>query len=428
MKIKKIKYLAKYKCFDKDYIINFNDDNCLLIIGKNGTGKSIILESILLAFYNLELFSLGKDINRTFHGLIECELEYEKNNKIYRLTNNKYIITISEGGNIVFNSRNNSDFKKLDALLPNYIFIVSNGYNEKLDIIGDTADLIRRIKNHIYYKNNTDSSERPKFVTINNACLNALAEVDSYFFQENTDNDVLKQLKRKINFKEKSRTHEESEYIAKFVNNPFMYYLRIWNDRIDKKDFSIKKYTQTWRYKTYYEQDFYFNNTNAFFLYKYYSSNDFMKASNGEFDFFRYFLTMRTTRELEDCLIFCDEIDSHFDPEWQKDFMYIAKKYINNTSQMIISTNSPYIIADEKTENIIYIDGYFQKSLDFQTFGSNTNIINKKIFDCVGTLSKRASENIANINKNDKQSLISNLEQMGESPEKNLLIYEMEMK
>jgi hypothetical protein len=117
----------------------------------------------------------------------------------------------------------------------------------------------------------------------------------------------------------------------------------------------------------------------------------------------------------ETALIFIDEGELYYHPEWQRSYIKDLVEIIHDTNtesklQVVITTNSPFIISDILSEDITYLSEE-EKDLD-QTFGQN---IHKLLIDnffmsyTIGEYSREMIENIMKWLNNDR-----NKEKIGE--------------
>ena len=106
--------------------------------------------------------------------------------------------------------------------------------------------------------------------------------------------------------------------------------------------------------------------------------------------------------EDETALIFIDEGETYYHPEWQRCYVKTLLDYINftemgNKLQIVITTNSPFIISDILGEDITYLSKDKKKS-DL-TFGQNIHKLLKDNFFMSFTIGEYSRELIENIMK-----------------------------
>lgn len=106
--------------------------------------------------------------------------------------------------------------------------------------------------------------------------------------------------------------------------------------------------------------------------------------------------------EGETALIFVDEGELYYHPEWQRSYVKTLVDYIHDTKtesklQVVITTNSPFIISDILSEDIAYLSKE-EKNFD-RTFGQNIHKLLKDNFFMSYTIGEYSRELIENIMK-----------------------------
>lgn len=134
--------------------------------------------------------------------------------------------------------------------------------------------------------------------------------------------------------------------------------------------------------------------------------------SSGEKGMLRLFSSLHEVLEkneqLENLILLIDELDATFHPEWQRKALDLLVKYLNNyskyiksnlTSQLIISSHSPFLIADLPKEKIIALenDGSQKDNKRLSAFGSNILDIYKQNFFLTSTFGEFAKGKITNV-------------------------------
>lgn len=134
--------------------------------------------------------------------------------------------------------------------------------------------------------------------------------------------------------------------------------------------------------------------------------------SSGEKGLLRLFSylheVLHTDEELENLVLLIDELDATFHPEWQRKALDLLVKYLNNyskyiksnlTSQLIISSHSPFLIADLPKEKIIALDniGNQKENKELTAFGANILDIYKENFFLTSTFGEFAKGKITNV-------------------------------
>ncbi|WP_405081691.1 hypothetical protein ACI48J_03530 [Paenibacillus chitinolyticus] len=105
-------------------------------------------------------------------------------------------------------------------------------------------------------------------------------------------------------------------------------------------------------------------------------------------------------QEWETALLFIDEGELYYHPEWQRKFVTTLIDFVHDTSiesqiQVVITTNSPFIISDILSEDITYLSREEQK-FD-QTFGQNIHKLLKHNFFMSYTIGEYSRELIERI-------------------------------
>ncbi|MDR3585616.1 MAG: hypothetical protein P4L59_09850 [Desulfosporosinus sp.] len=153
---------------------------------------------------------------------------------------------------------------------------------------------------------------------------------------------------------------------------------------------------------------------------EYFSSGQYAKFSflaklywflEGYQKYIKYFESMIETNvfsrdeallEEETALIFIDEGELYYHPEWQRSYIKTLVDNIHDTKtesklQVVITTNSPFIISDILSEDITYLS---KEKKDFdRTFGQNIHKLLKDNFFMSYTIGEYSREVIENIMK-----------------------------
>jgi len=103
----------------------------------------------------------------------------------------------------------------------------------------------------------------------------------------------------------------------------------------------------------------------------------------------------------ETALIFIDEGETYYHPEWQRRYVKTLLdmiKYVGKGSkiQIVITTNSPFILSDVLNEDVTYLAGEKEKRFD-RTLGQNIHRLLKENFFMDYTIGEYARELIENI-------------------------------
>lgn len=101
-----------------------------------------------------------------------------------------------------------------------------------------------------------------------------------------------------------------------------------------------------------------------------------------------------TIRQNDSVIIFIDEGEVYYHPEWQRTYINTLLEMINNSSinaniQIILTTNSPFILSDIIGEDVTYLSENISRQL---TFGQNIHTLLKHNFFMKSTIGEFAKE------------------------------------
>lgn len=137
-----------------------------------------------------------------------------------------------------------------------------------------------------------------------------------------------------------------------------------------------------------------------------------LSMSSGEKSMLRLFSLfheiLEEKQQINKIILLVDELDATFHPEWQRKSLDLLVKYLNNyskyiksnlTSQLIISSHSPFLVADLPKEKIIALDSDGNQKLNekLSAFGSNILDIYKENFFLTSTFGEFAKGKIKNV-------------------------------
>lgn len=99
-----------------------------------------------------------------------------------------------------------------------------------------------------------------------------------------------------------------------------------------------------------------------------------------------------TIRQNESAIIFIDEGELYYHPEWQRTYINTLLDMINNSSfaaniQIILTTNSPFILSDIRSEDVSYLPESISQQL---TLGQNIHTLLKHNFFMKSTIGEFA--------------------------------------
>lgn len=164
MKIKKL-WISEYKNI-KDTTLNFESDLVTLLVGRNGLGKSNLIEILALIFRELELIDIRQEFldwpYKTGH--FEFRIKYECKNSEMRIQcfNDKgedvfYIQRRDKGSDLDYETIPFAEFKKRrkEEFLPDYIIGYYSGENKRI------RNIIRPFEENVWetLKKNVDSDQ-----------------------------------------------------------------------------------------------------------------------------------------------------------------------------------------------------------------------------------------------------------------------------
>ncbi len=393
----KIKYLKieEYKNL-KDFEINFESDNPISIfIGDNGSGKSNMLEAIVLIFKYLLLaetdipllkYSIKYDIGENSISIIQDDL-------------NGYNITIND------ERKDLSFLRSVHAgtrYLPDNILIYYSGFNKRMQNYAQKFDDDYRrsveksgnnSKRHMFYVN------PDYFPLILLSMLSSDLTSLHKFILEKFNIERIKEFS--IKFKKphwaKSNTTIETFWGAKDGNvKSFLNILKLNCDKFLKGNtfqFSGDK-LKTIRENELigYDRDLYkmldatylndlIENVSVTLLKTTGETVNDYNFSEGE----RQLLTIRGLVEFFDnkeTLYLFDEPDTFLHPTWQRDFVGEIANYLSTMNHFLITTHSPLILNNAKQDvaNIFkFIDGKVFPSIN--QYGTDIEAVNFKMMD-----------------------------------------------
>lgn len=222
MKIKSL-WISEYKNV-KNLELNFNTDLTTLLVGKNGLGKSNLIEALAIIFGELDLFQSVKDVEIFSSKYFDFKLQYtcSGNTIDISLINNVFLIKWDGFNSGDFKELTLTEFKKTKSagLFPKYIIGYYSGENKRLKTIINKHEAIEfdSLKRR-HRDSKTDKSDSFRRL----------------FFTENYHGQILLLT---------LALYQSHEYFGKHITNLFNQYLGIE----ELKDFSIKFKSPDWKY------------------------------------------------------------------------------------------------------------------------------------------------------------------------------------
>lgn len=115
----------------------------------------------------------------------------------------------------------------------------------------------------------------------------------------------------------------------------------------------------------------------------------------------------------ETALIFIDEGETYYHPEWQRKYVKTLLEmmgYVGKASkiQIVITTNSPFILSDILKEDVTYLAGESEKHFD-RTLGQNVHRLLRENFFMdytIGEYARELIENIMSCLKNPEKDMV----------------------
>lgn len=417
MKIKSL-WISKYKnIINLD--IKFQSNLISLLVGKNGLGKSNLIEVLALIFRDLDLIISKDDFENWAYSNFEYELYYECKGKEIRIVCKKG--TFQVWSKIIANDAllEEIDFKsfsaeKHDHYLPKYIIGYYSGENKRIrDIIrpyeeqvwkdlksnkGLENDLRRLFFSENYhsqmilltlllYKDQNENAifqERVKYLIENFTSFKGLAEfslelknpvwykpVDKRHLKKGV-NLLEENLLRKVEFPFWDIKGQADKVISFFYNNSISYPIyyseediaqeKIELNNIDLSEIS-KKITPQFgpainffnAFETLKQIEVIYNIVLTVKSIRGESIFDFTQLSEGEAQLITVLGLILITGN-EECLFLLDEPDTHLNPHWQREYVNLIDQFtLNNRNSHIIVATHSPLIVQAAEKADIFL-------------------------------------------------------------------------
>ncbi len=173
----------------------------------------------------------------------------------------------------------------------------------------------------------------------------------------------------------------------------------------------------------------------------------YKNLSDGEHQFLHIIGTLMLMEE-ESTIFLLDEPSTHFNPDWSAKFIYTANKIhelrkkrvgdVDLANQLVmLSTHSPFVLSDSKSENVIWLQREGQKpiikDLEFETYGASIDYIMKRLAKMRNEpphlIPQRAYEELMKvISEGNLEELTEAIEKFGNSSVKQFLYRQIEEK
>lgn len=374
------------------------------IVGKNGTGKTSLVNF------------LGNDFDTIMYRLGEEETTVSKIVEKYRpsLRGTEFLVIF--------------EMNKKKYYISN--MTIKKSPEEIMEYGSGTAGSVRRQLSKIFYfSNKIDMNEAFAFQGEKN---NDLGETQNYS-EQRAFAERIEQIRQG-----QDGQKQKKEVKTRYFNRDLLFQLLYLRDHFEKKEENLKKLLwETFSVddltigdkekddiirnfvrgeKTDIHMDF-FHTTNTL---QYFSSGQYAR-----FDFFaKLYWSVKgyannkelikslgdsgrayeneTIVENDSAILFIDEGDLYYHPEWQRlyisDLCKIIEEAVPCNLQIIIATNSPFILSDIFEDNIIFLseEGESEESHE-QTFGQNIHTLLKKDFFLKYTMGEFAREKIVQV-------------------------------
>jgi ABC-type cobalamin/Fe3+-siderophores transport system ATPase subunit len=409
-------YIKNYKnLIEFELPFNHKPDNPnTLLIGKNGAGKSNLIEAIVFIFRNL-YYSESLPIPFTFK--IEYEIQNTKirihsieDEKIkYRIWINESEVPISDIQKVSKTWKYEKLEEKLEGILPESILVYYSGYSTRLEHLFEkpTDDFAKSLRKNVswsfrpffYYKpihyrfillalfasELPDIKEKLLKKKLN---INSLQNFDIILKKPdwNTDKDsthhtfwraqgqalnFFKLLKEVSDSSYGSDVLSDNEYVLRFKASDLR---KIVASPIISWEMNLVKLLDSA------ELGGYINRINLHFK----KSNtkvpiEFESLSEGEQQYMAIKGAIELLREKE-TLFLLDEPDTFLHPDWQRDLM----DTLNDGSfkdHYLMTTHSPQVLGKVHSENIVVLKEGKPYSISSPTINRDTNSILEEIFD-----------------------------------------------
>lgn len=430
MKIKSL-WVSQYKNL-KDINLEFNSNLITLLVGKNGLGKSNLIEILAIIFKNLDLFNKEEDfISWTYDtkNNFQYKINYECYNDdvLIECTDTSFSINIKsikskDDDKFTFLSFKEFVKDRNNKYLPKYIVGYYSGENKRIrNIIKEHEDKQKEVLKAFQKNKNADQEQglRRLFFTENHHSQLLLLTLvlfrkhsifrdkiedlfTNYIGIENIENFTILFNNPDWNFKNIEKENKGMDYLISNINddvlNPF------WNVKGKLNDILTRLYNHQFDNSTepiYYDNEgednrsfvkefllfdkivldtfieevteFYPHPVNFFdaiestsvidilhsitFEVKKKDIDDlitFNQLSEGEQQLLTV-LSLLLIIGTDECLFLLDEPDTHLNPDWQRDYIELLRKFNANdfNSHIFVATHSPLIVQSSVDSEIL---------------------------------------------------------------------------
>ena len=359
MKIKNL-HIKEFKGL-RDISINFENNNKVLnlavLAGTNGTGKTRVLESILVYFQDYIYHNYKRNSNK-------IEMYFEEKEKICRDNVGNEMELYAGLKEFSYNETNNPrnekhiKIKKELDILPKVIYVPTEINFQKVEIASPML------------------VQEYSFLNIVDSIL--IKDVPSY---------IATRIIEMANDQEDTPMQEIRAAVFKEINEIFeILDLDIKISGISKNAKSIPLFT---------------NSAGDQF--------DINELSSGEKQLFLRTLAIRMLNP-ENSIILIDEPELSLHPKWQQRIVDVYTK-IGKNNQIIIATHSPHILGSVRKENIMLLDKDSDGKIVVRT--------GDKLYDSYGQPTDRVLKDIMGLETTRNPKVFKLLEEAGELVDKN---------
>jgi len=386
-----------------NYIENFFGENINItaIVGKNGSGKSSIFDSITLRkkifilVYDNELKIYTRNINiNSFYNEEKLSYSFLKN-ILYYSTGNEFLKDTTSNLHYIHKQNTIKFITKNYSELQNYKFNIFNftpkfiyfefKYNLKLIDIDEYIDeeFIQQIKRIITVDSDILITTLQALQNYNNNYINYLL----FLFGNITDVFEQIDLTEYLHPKDNYLTINSNEIIKVLDSCNIPYITENDFNKINKyKDNNIKISNLKEKFGSDYA-NLLFRDLNNILDFDFFSNNgaSFNSLSDGEKTIYTFLVNLIEYKS-NNFLFILDEPDNTLHPQWQKKFIDELIKILNKLNKkvhILITTHSPFMLSDLPKQNIIFldknedgtckvVDGLKDKK---QTFGANIHTL-----------------------------------------------------
>lgn len=423
--------------FELDSFYGKNIYSLSCIVGKNGTGKTSIVE-FLHRFFFVIVNLIEEDILDFDGKVVRIKKDLVLGNNvlkkevnflvIFNFNNNCYILTNKE--DIKYNEEQISPYYK--GLLANksdnskiiYFSNMINANDYRLFDTGNSKDLTDKdkVKQEDILKSlqsfrNVDYSENFSFIKKQNLLMqlnNKQKKPNVTVDENNLNNDFI----YKITFLNSHNSKQLKEWFGSNFNKDDLSCNSIEKNSKDEKVFMkyLKgKLNEVLLNET--EKNLFRNLAYSFqSQIEYFSSGQYAKVSflsklywclKGYDEYHEIlekifgsniFYIQDTLQENDTAIIFIDEGELYYHPEWQRTYIQTLIDIINSCNkniqiQIVMTTNSPFIISDIRREDIMYLP-FSNNESGNSTFGQNIHTLLKNNFFMNYTIGEFARKKI----------------------------------